>query len=90
MKLNELLSLFELDRLPETFEDVATNSAAAAAGAGGAGGPASGGSEGERSGGIKRRREVEQDGLLTDGDFSRAPPTNDIYRSRQQKKVHVA
>ncbi len=72
MKLSELVSLLETDKLPESFEGVVGNG------------------EDDKAG-LKRKREggvageAESDLLV-----GVVPPANDIYRARQQKRVHVA
>ena len=70
--MNELMSLLETDKLPQTFEESAIGNGGGA----------------EDKAGLKRKREggeVESDILA-----GVVPPANDIYRSRQQKRVHVS
>lgn len=71
--MSELISLLENEKLGNTFEGVAAGNDAAQQGGGG----------GEKAG-QKRKHDGE-----IDGSFLGVPPANDIYRSRQQKRVHV-
>ena len=74
VKMNELISLLENEKLGSTFEGMPVGNDTGASSTGG----------GEKVG-QKRKHEGEMDG----GPFLGVPPANDIYRSRQQKRVHV-
>ena len=76
MKITELIGLLEVDSLPDQFESVMGNE---------------GGDKEKVGTGTKRKREGEEDiqGGGGGGELLGVPPTNDIYRSRQQKRVHA-